>query len=73
MIIPKNNLNVNTVKRNLSIKKAIGYYTDQLVEAMHQHTDRVLSKSNYHVKDITSDIHGEKVLHGINHLNSYNL
>ena len=30
-------------------------------------------KSNYVVKDITSDIHGENLLKGVNHINTYNL
>ena len=37
------------------------------------YTDKRLTQSNYHVKDIHSDIHGEKLHNGINHLNSYNL
>ena len=56
-----------------STGKSLGFYTDQLVEAMHQYTDKRLTQSNYHVKDIHSDIHGEKLYNGINHLNSYNL
>ena len=42
--------------------KSLGFYTDQVVEAMHQFTDRRLTRSNYVVKDIQSDIHGEKLL-----------
>ena len=56
-----------------STGKSLGFYTDQLVEAMHQYTDKRLTQSNYHVKDIHSDIHGEKLHNEINHLNSYNL
>ena len=40
---------------------------------MHQYVDKRLTRSNYIVKDITSDIHGEKLLKGIHHINSYNL
>ena len=56
-----------------STKKPLGAYTDQLVESMHQHTEKIFSRSNYHVKDIESDIHGEKLEAGVHHLNSYNL
>ena len=54
-------------------KKSLGYYTDQLIEAMHQHAESVFSDSNYNVKDLSSDKHGEKLLAGVHHLNSYNL
>ena len=53
--------------------KSLGFYTDQLIEAMHQYVDKRLTRSNYVVKDVTSDIHGEKLHKGINHINSYNL
>ena len=53
--------------------KSLGFYTDQLVEAMHQYTDRRITNSNYFVKDINSDIQGENLLKGINHIDSYNL
>ena len=53
--------------------KSLGFYTDQVIEAMHQYVDKRLTRSNYIVKDITSDIHGEKLLKGIHHINSYNL
>ena len=54
-------------------KKSLGYYTDQLIEAMHQHAESVFSDSNYNVKDLSSDKHVEKLLAGVHHLNSYNL
>ena len=53
--------------------KSLGFYTDQLIEAMHQYVDKRLTRSNYVVKDITSDIHGENLLKGVNHINTYNL
>ena len=53
--------------------KSLGFYTDQLVESMHQWVNKRFTNSNYYVKDITSDIHGEKLFKGVNHLNSYNL
>ena len=53
--------------------KSLGLCTDQLIEAMHQYVDKRLTRSNYVVKDITSDIHGENLLKGVNHINTYNL
>ena len=53
--------------------QGLGYHTDQLVESMHQHTNKIFSQSNYHVKDPFSDIQGEKLKAGIHHINSYNI
>ena len=53
--------------------KSLGFYTDQLVDSMHQWVNKRFTNSNYYVKDITSDIHGDKLFKGVNHLNSYNL
>ena len=46
--------------------------TDQLVESAHQYTHKSLVRGNYIVKDVTSPQHGDKLLRGILHLNSYN-
>ena len=48
-------------------KKSLGFYSDSLIESMHQYLDKLMCKSNYCVKDVESEIHGVK------HLNSYNL
>ena len=62
------------MKSNTSeTNEGLGYHTDQLVESMHQHANKKISNSNYHVKDEFSDIQGEKLRAGINHINSYNL
>ena len=53
--------------------KSLGYYTDQLIENMHQYVNKRFTSSNYYVKDITSDINGDKLYKGVNHINSYNL
>ena len=53
--------------------KSLGYYTDQLIESMHQYVNKKFTNSNYYVKDLQSDIQGEHLLKGINHVNSYNL
>ena len=52
--------------------KSLGFYTDQLIESMHQYqyVNKGFTNSNYYVKDIQSDIHGEHLLKGINHVNS---
>ena len=54
-------------------KKSLGHYTDQLVEAMHQHLNRIMTRSKYYVKDITSYTQGHQLLEAVHHANSYNL
>ena len=54
-------------------KKSLGFYSDSLIESMHQYLDKLMCKSNYHVKDVESEIHGVKLLKAIKHLNTYNL
>ena len=54
-------------------KKALGFYSDQLIEAMHSEADKILNNSGYKVKDLESDICGEKLENFVHHLNSYNL
>ena len=56
-----------------STKKYLGFYSDSLIELMHQYLDKLMRKSNYHVKDVESEIHGVKLLKAIKHLNMYNL
>ena len=56
-----------------STKKSLGYYSDQLIEAMHAEADKILNNSGYKVKDLDSDICGEKLLNFVRHLNLYNL
>ena len=56
---------------NYYLKKnnqGLGYHTDQLVESMHQDTNKIFSQSNYHAKDQFSDMHGEKHKAGIHHI-----
>ena len=54
-------------------KKSLGFYSDSLIESMHQYLDKLMCKSNYHVKDVESEIHSVKLLKAIKHLNTYNL
>ena len=53
--------------------KALGYYSDQLIEAMHAEADKILNNSGYKVKDLESVICGEKLERLVHHINSYNL
>ena len=41
-------------------KKSLGFYSDQLIEAMHSEADKIPTNSRYKVKDLDSDICGEK-------------
>ena len=50
-----------------------GFYSDQLIEAMHSEADKIVTNSGYKVKDLDSDICGEKLENFIHNLNSYNL
>ena len=54
-------------------KKSLGYYSDQMIEAMHAEADKILNNSGYKIKDLDSDICGEKLENFVHHLNSYNL
>ena len=54
-------------------KKVLGFYSDQLIEAMHSEADKILTNSGYKVKDLDSDTCEEKLEQFIHHLNSYNL
>ena len=38
--------------------------TNQIVESAHQFVDKVMSRSNYAVKDVLSKVHGDKLLRG---------
>ena len=42
---------------------------DHTVECMHQHLHKRMQNSNYYVKDLSSEDHGEKKLHLILHIN----
>ena len=54
-------------------KTPLGHVNDQLIEAAHAHMNKRLMASNYLVKDITSENHGEKLKKCVLHINSYNL
>ena len=46
--------------------------TDEVIENMHQCTDKTLTKS-YKVKHLFNPKHGLKLFHAICHVNAYNL
>ena len=46
---------------------------DHTVECMHQHLNKIMQNSHYYVKDLNSDLHGDKKLHLLLHLNGYNV
>ena len=52
---------------------SLGQTSDQLIEASHQHVNKRFQVSNYTVKDVENPLHGEKLLKGIHHINSYNV
>ena len=54
-------------------KKCLGFFSDSLIESMHQYLDKLMCKSNYHVKNVEAEIQGEKLLQAVKHLNAYNL
>ena len=56
-----------------STKKSLGFYSDSLIESMHQYLDKLMCKSNYHVKNVEAEIQGEKLLQAVKHLHAYNL
>ena len=41
-----------------STKKSLGYYSDQLIKALHAEADKILNNSGYKIKDLDSDICG---------------
>ena len=54
-------------------KTPLGHVDDHLIEAAHAHMNKRLMASNYLVKDITCENHGEKLKKCVLHINSYNL
>ena len=54
-------------------KEGLGKNSDQVIESMHKHVNNLFQRSGYWTKSDISDIHGEKLLRGIHHVNSYNL
>ena len=53
--------------------KPLGYVSDQTVEMCHQIVNNRFTKSNYYVKAVESDKHGENLLRGALHVNSYKI
>ena len=55
------------------IGEGLGEVDDGVVEAMHQFLEKRMRISNYFVKQLESEGHGEKKLKLVLHINSYNL
>ena len=53
--------------------KPLGYVSDQIIEKCHQIVNSRFQKSNYYVKALDNDTHGENLLKGILHVNTYNI
>ena len=53
--------------------KSIGFYSEEGIEAAHAAMNKRLVRSNYWVKDIYSEKHGENLMKCISHLNSCNI
>ena len=53
--------------------EGLGQVDDGVVEAMHQFLDKRMRVSNYVVKNLESEAHGEKKLKLVLHINGYNL
>ena len=43
------------------------------VECMHQYLNKRMQNSHYYVKDLNSELHGEKKLNLLLHVNGYNI
>ena len=69
---PKIHILVNHVEEYIrKTGQSLGWVSDHTVEHFHQITDQRFSSSHYHIKDLTSDLHGVKLLEGTLHLNAY--
>ena len=53
--------------------KGLGRVSDQIVEGLHSALNKRLCSSNYWIKDVESEVHGNNFLKGICHFNSYNI
>ena len=51
---------------------SLGQTSDQIIESSHQYVNKRFMGSNYFVKNVENPSHGEKLLKGLKHINSYN-
>ena len=73
-ITPKIHILITHVPQYIKLTgKSLGFISDQTTEMVHQIVNKRMENSNYVVKAIESDTHGEKLLKGILHVNSYNI
>ena len=73
-ITPKIHILISHVPQYIRLTgKSLGHVTDQTIENCHQLVNRRMERSKYYVKAVESDTHGENLLKGILHVNSYNI
>ena len=73
-ITPKLHIMIDHVPDYIEMTgKPLGYISDQTIENAHQLVNRRMERSNYYVKAIDSDVHGENLYKGIMHVNTYNI
>ena len=53
--------------------RPLGLTNDQIIETTHQYVNHTMVSSNYTIRDLESEIHGEKLLRLVLHQNSYNI
>ena len=52
---------------------SLGRVNDQLIEAVHSYMNKRMVRSNYWVKEVTTEKHGEQLYKCILHINTYNI
>ena len=53
--------------------EGLGNVDDHVIECMHQYLNKRMQNSKYFVKDLSSELHGEKKLKLLLHVNGYNI
>ena len=53
--------------------EGLGNVDDHVIECMHQYLNKRMQNSKYFVKDMASELHGEKKLKLLLHVNGYNI
>ena len=53
--------------------EGLGNVDDHVIECMHQYLNKRMQNSKYFVKDLASELHGEKKLKLLLHVNGYNI
>ena len=53
--------------------EGLGNVDDHVIECMHQYLNKRMQNSKYFVKDLSSELHGEKKIKLLLHVNDYNM